>query len=92
MMRPFKDMTQPEIRAHMTAIASGLEQVLPEDSMCVMLVFDRTGITQYLSNARRSDIPAVLREYADKVEAGDMIDNTGDPERGQVSHPPESKN
>jgi hypothetical protein len=70
------DMTEPELRSYFNRLARNIEDQLPPGPsargkcMFVLLVTDTLdkGLSQYVSNAQRDTIVALLRETADRLE------------------------
>jgi len=70
------DMTEPELRRIMTAVARAVEAQLPRGVGFVVLAADfgaDPGTAQYVANASRQDCIRWLRETADRLEARDDV-------------------
>lgn len=73
-MKPFEDMTEPELREACSRIARATEAELPPGpssrgkALFVLVIFDDPKVAQYVSNANRQDIIKSMRETADRLE------------------------
>ena len=73
MARALRDLTEPELRRYMHALAHAVESVLPAGTLFAVLVFDDPGLAQYVTNAHRADVIRALRESADRLEANEDV-------------------
>lgn len=73
MKRQLEDMTEPDLAELMRAMAKGVERAAAvknvEKPHFVLLVFNDPAVAQYISNCRRSDMIAALRESADRLDS-----------------------
>lgn len=71
-MRRFEDMTEPELRDLLNALARELEATAKahgvERPHFCLLVFDDPKVAQYVANCRREDVIDAMRECADRLE------------------------
>ncbi len=77
-MKAMKDMTEPELRDLMNAVARAVNRELPAPwaghrSQFVVLVFDDPAVAQYISSCDRSTMVEALRECADRLESREDI-------------------
>ena len=75
---PFHDMAEPELASLMNRVARRVESVLPDRTGFVVLVAPRgpNEVAQYVCNSDRHDCIAWLRETADRMEAGDVVERS----------------
>ena len=67
----FADLTHEQIAQHITQILDLLKACQTSDTVGSLLVTIREdGIAQYGGTVNRSDVPAILRQLADHLEAG----------------------
>lgn len=73
-MKALSDLTEPELKEYFNGLAKAVESILPAGpskngrALFALLVFDKSCIGQYVSNAVREDIIKTLRETADRLE------------------------
>lgn len=72
-MKKLADMTESELKELCDSLSIGIERQLPPKALFALLVFDGNGITQYVSNVKREDMPAAFREAASRIEGGDDV-------------------
>lgn len=72
-------MTEPELREYFSMLATVIESILPAGTsrkgtaLFAILVFDNPGVTQYVSNADRTDMIKALKEMVNRLEANEDI-------------------
>lgn len=70
-MKRLEDMTEPELRELMNAAGKAVELTCTsmgvERPLFTLLLFNDPKIAQYVSNCRRSDMVAALRETAGRI-------------------------
>lgn len=68
-------MTEPELSAHLTRQLRFIKGCQSEDTIGSMLiVFQEDGITQYGSTVHPENVPAALRELADRLEKRETVE------------------
>jgi hypothetical protein len=71
-MKHLEDMTEPELRTTMNAMARGvvrMSEVLKVDKpLFVLVLFNDPKVAQYVSNCTRESMIAAMRETADRLE------------------------
>lgn len=72
-MKRLQDMTEPELQAAMSTLATAVELTAVEicgieKPLFVLLLFDRTHVGQYVSNCSRKNMAQALREAADRLD------------------------
>lgn len=71
-MKLLQDMTEPELRELMTAMATQIVAVSAvtgcEKPQFVLLLFNDAKVSQYVANVNRADCVLALREAADRLE------------------------
>lgn len=71
-MKKFENMTEPELRKLMAALAGQVEWTAlvheVEKPLFVLLVFNDPTVTRCVSNCERAAAAAALRESADRLE------------------------
>lgn len=70
-----KDMTEPQLTEHMTRMMQYVKDCQTPDTIgSVLLVAQDNGISQYAASVEREEVPAMLREMADRLDAGDSVE------------------
>ena len=69
--RVLKDLTEPELRRYMEALAKCIGAVLPPGTLFALVVFGRPGVTEYVGNGLRADVIRAMRQCADRLERGE---------------------
>ena len=71
-MKLIQDLTEPELRGVMNALATNVvrtaETLGVEKPLFILLLFNDPKLTQYVANADRSTVVEALREAADRLE------------------------
>lgn len=71
-----RDFTEPELFELMSAVAGRVKATVPAGCLFTVLVFEQgggPGVSQYVSNAQRSDMVKALREAADRLDRREDI-------------------
>ena len=71
----FDFMDEPQMAKLMTRVAKAVDQALPANTGFLVLAgpFHQGGIAQYVSNARREDCIAWMKETIRRWESGDYV-------------------
>jgi hypothetical protein len=63
-----ENLTEPELKVLFDSIGHAVRSRLPKQTFYAVLVFDNSGVGQYVSNAKRADMVKAMRETADRLE------------------------
>jgi hypothetical protein len=68
-MKRLAEMTGPEVRSMLNAVAKATQPLLPPGTAFVVVAFDDPGEPRHVGNADRADAIRALRGLADRLEA-----------------------
>ena len=68
-MKRLAEMTGPEVRSLLDAVAKATRDLLPPGTAFVVVAFDEPGEARHVGNADRPDAIRALRGLADRLEA-----------------------
>lgn len=74
-MRTLASMTVSEIEQYIQMVGQATATIVPPDGTFCVIINRPDGRAHYVSNAERSNIPTMLRELADALDAEMARDN-----------------
>lgn len=72
--KSMSELTPEEQREYIQSMAEIVDNLSPKNSLFVLVLFHPDGTTNYVSSARRIEMPQALREVANQLES-DMAQN-----------------
>lgn len=68
-MKTLASMSPAQMSTYLNMLAKATEGVVPPDGHFFLIVFAEDGMAHWTGNVERADMPAALREAADRIEA-----------------------